>query len=132
MIKKMKLTVEEKELQVNNIVNKLISRSDATKNSDGSYSFSRTVNLANLGLVIFPITFRTVGGNFYCENNNLISLIGAPQIVAEDFDCSGNKFKSLEGTPQTVGGNFYCYNKKTLFTVEDIKLVSDVKGVIYR
>ena len=119
-------------MQVNNIVNKLISRLDATKNSDGSYSFTRTVNLSNLGLVSFPIRFRTVGGNFYCENNKLTSFKGAPQIVAEDFDCSGNKFKSLEGTPQTVGGNFYCYNKKTLFTVEDIKLVSDVKGVIYR
>ena len=132
MIKKIKLTTEEKELQVNNIINKLISRSDAIKNSDGSYSFNGNVDLSNLGLVSFPIRFKDVKGYSYCNGNKLKSLKGAPQIVLEDFHCSGNNFTSLEGFPQTVGGNFYCYNKKTLFTVEDIKLVSDVKGVIYR
>jgi len=53
-------------------------------------------------------------GDFYCDNNNLTSLEGAPQIVGGDFDCSYNNLTSLEGAPKTVGGDFTCwYNNLT-------------------
>jgi hypothetical protein len=75
-----------------------------------------------------------VGGTFYCDNNNLTSLVGAPQetndfncshnyltnlkgapkTVIGDFNCEHNNITSLEGAPEFVGGNFYCkdnYNR---------------------
>ncbi|HDL74993.1 MAG TPA: hypothetical protein ENH06_01235 [bacterium] len=153
-----KLTIK-KELQdknnikISTIINKLISRSDATKNSDGSYSFTEGIDLSNLGLTSFPIRFKDVKGSFYCDRNKLASLKGAPQTVAEDFDCSGNKLTSLKGAPQIVRRNFYCYGNNLIslkgipqivegdfyyynniiqFTEEDIKVVCDVKGIIHR
>ena len=50
---------------------------------------------------------QTVGGNFFCEINKLTSLEGAPQTVGGGFDCSYNDLTSLEGAPRTVGGNFF-------------------------
>ena len=54
---------------------------------------------------------QTVDGGFYCHNNQLTSLLGAPQTVGNSFYCHKNQLASLEGAPQTVGGDFYCsYN----------------------
>ena len=58
------------------------------------------------------VRFGHVSGNFWCDNNKLTSLEGAPQSVDGYFDCSANKLTSLEGAPQSVGGSFYCYNNK--------------------
>ena len=53
-------------------------------------------------------------GDFYCSNNNLTSLEGAPSVVNNDFYCSNNKLTSLEGAPSAVKGDFVCsYNKLT-------------------
>ena len=54
------------------------------------------------------ITFGKVTGNFYCHNNKLTSLEGAPQEVGKDFSCDYNQLTSLKGAPQKVGWNFYC------------------------
>ena len=54
------------------------------------------------------VKFGKVSGSFYCYNNQLTSLEGAPQTVSGDFYCTGNQLTSLEGAPQTVGGSFYC------------------------
>ena len=51
---------------------------------------------------------QTVGGGFYCVNNNLKSLVGAPQTVEGSFSCVNNKLTSLVGSPQIVGGEFGC------------------------
>ena len=53
---------------------------------------------------------QSVGGNFHCSDNELKSLDGAPQSVGMDFSCSYNDLTSLEGAPQIVGGFFNCYN----------------------
>ncbi len=55
-----------------------------------------------------PITFDTVNGNFYCDECELVTLIGAPKSVKGSFDCSRNKIKSLYGAPSFVGGSFNC------------------------
>jgi hypothetical protein len=63
------------------------------------------------------ISFGHVSGHFFCSNNELTSLKGAPQTVGGDFSCSYNDLTSLEGAPQTVGGDFNCfynYNLKSL------------------
>lgn len=48
--------------------------------------------------------FDTVYGNFYCCNNNLTSLSGAPRLVGGNFLCNNNKLKTLEHGPECVGG----------------------------
>ena len=60
------------------------------------------------------VRFGTVSGTFYCNNNSLTSLEGAPQSVGEYFYCSNNSLTSLKGAPQRVSGGFYCsYNSLT-------------------
>jgi hypothetical protein len=55
---------------------------------------------------------QTVEGNFYCFSNELTSLEGAPQTVKGGFSCSSNQLTSLEGAPRTVEGTFSCYNNQ--------------------
>jgi hypothetical protein len=61
-----------------------------------------------------PVKFGKVSGNFWCDNNQLISLEGAPQSVGGYFDCYDNRLTSLVGAPQSVGGDFYCSWSPTL------------------
>jgi hypothetical protein len=49
-----------------------------------------------------------VQGVFFCSNNQLTSLQGAPKYVGDDFDCYNNQLTSLQGAPEEVGGSFYC------------------------
>ena len=51
---------------------------------------------------------QDAGRGFYCDYNQLTTLEGAPQKVKGDFDCGNNQLTSLEGAPQEVGGGFYC------------------------
>ena len=61
-----------------------------------------------------PVQFGKVNGNFYCEDNQVVSLQGAPTRVGGNFWCGINQLVSLQGAPTQVGGNFYCnYNKLT-------------------
>jgi hypothetical protein len=53
-----------------------------------------------------------VGEDFICNNNQLTSLEGAPQVVGEDFICNNNQLTSLEGAPQKVGWDFICNNNQ--------------------
>jgi len=53
---------------------------------------------------------QSVGVGFCCHNNQLTSLEGAPQTVGRDFSCRNNQLTDLKGAPQTVDGNFYCDN----------------------
>ncbi len=60
------------------------------------------------------VRFGVVRGDFVCDNNQLTTLVGAPQKVGGDFSCDKNQLTSLEGAPQKVGGHFYCsYNQLT-------------------
>jgi hypothetical protein len=55
---------------------------------------------------------HSVQGGFNCSRNKLVSLKGAPQHCA-DFDCSHNALKSLEGGPRQVT---HLYSDNTLLT----------------
>jgi len=69
------------------------------------------MNLTELPAILSNVT---VGGTFYCNNNRLTSLSGAPQRVDGHFNCSNNSLTSLSGAPQHVRGYFYCsYNSLT-------------------
>jgi hypothetical protein len=67
----------------------------------------------------------SVGGHFYCYNNNLESLAGAPSSVNGNFICNDNDLKSLAGAPSSVNGSFYC-NDNNLKSL--IGAPSSVKG----
>ena len=54
------------------------------------------------------IRFGHVKGNFYCDENQLTSLEGAPRSVDGNFYCNLNQLTSLVGAPKSVGGSFYC------------------------
>ena len=129
------------------VVQDILIQAKATKNKDGSYNTERDIDLSRLNLTKIPVKFRYVGGNFYCDDNKLISLEGAPEEVGEDFwcfrneltslkdapkevggtfDCDFNYLTSLEGAPREVGRNFYCNGNK-LTTLEGI---GEVRGSI--
>ena len=60
----------------------------------------------------FPVQFGWVSGYFWCNNNVLTSLQGAPGHVGGNFDCQHNKLTSLQGAPHHVGLNFSCNSNK--------------------
>ncbi len=66
------------------------------------------VNISGRNLKKIPIKFGRVSGGFYCYNNNLTSLQGAPNEVGREFGGSNNSLTSLQGAPNEVGGDFYC------------------------
>ena len=73
----------------------------------------------------------TTNGNFICYNNKLTSLQHAPTTVDGDFICSNNQLTSLQHAPTTINGDFSCSRNKIIFTVQDVKSISKVKGDIY-
>ena len=93
------------------------------QNSDGSYDVKGSVDISHKNLTKLPWKFRRVGGKFYCYNNQLTTLEGAPQHVGGFFSCNNNQLTSLEGAPQHVGGYFSCNNNP----VPSSKLKTTVK-----
>ena len=53
-----------------------------------------------------------LGGDFYCQTNQLTSLVGAPSEVGGAFSCQKNQLTSLVGAPSEVGGAFSCQNNQ--------------------
>jgi len=88
-----------------------------TIHDDGSVTAHQDVDMSNKYLFYqnphrIPIKFRKIEGYFDCNNNNLVSLVGAPQIVEGHFWCSSNKLISLVNSPQVIEGSFHCsYNQ---------------------
>ena len=85
----------------------------------GCYDFKRQkggilvvagdLDLSGKGLIRLPdLSSVIIKGSFYCFNNQLTSLGGAPQTVGGNFSCSNNQLMSLDGAPQTVGLDFTC------------------------
>ena len=54
------------------------------------------------------VRFGKASGDFDCDNNQLTTLVGAPQSVSLSFSCSSNQLTTLEGAPRKVGGYFTC------------------------
>ena len=71
------------------------------------------LDLSEMDLTELPdMSTVSVKGGFYCEDNQLTSLAGAPQSVGVDFDCRNNQLTSLAGAPQSVGGDVDCENNQ--------------------
>jgi hydroxymethylpyrimidine pyrophosphatase-like HAD family hydrolase len=73
-----------------------------TIHDDGSVTAHQDVIILSNALTKIPIKFKEVKGSFSCSNNNLTSLVNAPQIIEGDFSCSFNQLTSLIGAPQKV------------------------------
>ena len=81
-------------------------------NQDGLVDVNGNVRLGSKKLKKLPLKFGMVTGHFYCSDNNLITLEGAPRSVGGDFYCSDNKLTTLEGSPESVGGYLSCRDNK--------------------
>jgi hypothetical protein len=80
---------------------------------DGLYvDVDGDVRLFYNNLEELPMRFGMVSGNFNCNSNRLISLVGSPRVVGGDFNCNGNGLTSLEFSPISVGGDFNCVNNE--------------------
>ena len=69
-----------------------------TINEDLGVDVSGVVDLSGKSLIVIPIRFRNVGGNFSCTKNSLVDLSGCPIEVGGDFNCSFNKLTTNKST----------------------------------
>jgi hypothetical protein len=75
---------------------------------------SGSVHLHSKDFTRLPFQFGKVGGDFWCDHNQLTNLEGAPKEVGMSFYCSNNRLTNLDGAPEKVGGGFDCsYNRLT-------------------
>ena len=123
-----------------------------TINDDGSIDVDGNVELGHRNLTKIPFKFLHIHGSFYCYNNRLTSLEGAPinvggdfwcnrnrltsldrapNTVGDSFSCSDNQLTSLEGAPNFVGDTFWCCFNLNLPYSELFKIVDRVKGIYY-
>ncbi len=111
-----------------NIWDKWLSELKHTINPDGTIDVEGDVDLTAMKLKKLPFKFGKVTGDFYCRNNKLTSLEGAPTSVGGSFYCYYNKLTSLKGGPTSVEGDFYC-NDNELTSLEGAP--TSVGGVFY-
>jgi hypothetical protein len=83
---------------------------------DGSVDTNNSIYLAYHFLDKIPIKFGIAGDFFYCNHNNLTTLIGSPKIVRGTFNCSSNKLSTLQYSPNLCGGSYVC-DRNSLITL---------------
>jgi hypothetical protein len=88
-----------------------------TINDDMSIDVDFDVYLSHKGLNKLPLKFNKVRGSFYCGDNKLTTLEGAPKEVGGCFWCQNNQLITLKESPKKVGGSFWC-QKNQLITLE--------------
>jgi hypothetical protein len=107
-----------------NILNELLMLSE-----------TKEKNLIGLTIDGKKITKKTSSepwpGDFYCSNNHLTSLVGAPSSVDDDFSCYYNNLTSLEGAPSSVGGYFRCSNNHLTSLKGIEKILKKMDGIFY-
>ena len=93
--------------------------------STGRVDVREDFHCEDQGLTDFKgIEFGEIDGNFYCMNNKLTSLEGAPRKVNGSFNCNGNLLEDLIGAPDYVGWAFACANNK-LTSIEGAPMEGD-------
>ncbi len=75
---------------------------------------------------------KEVKGYYDCSHNQLESFKGAPTTIYKDFTSFNNQIKSLEGIPKHIKGDFWMSdNRGKEFTEEEIRAVSNIKGLVF-
>ncbi len=94
-----------------------VARLDQLRGGNGEF-LSSTVNVVGyvymygLELNRIQVRFGSVGGDFFCSQNWLTSLEGAPSAVGGDFYCSHNRLTSLVGVHRIlrrIDGGLYLW-----------------------
>lgn len=70
------------------------------------------VDLSSRQLTHIGVDFYSFSGSFYCQNNKLTSLLGAPKIVGGDFFCTLNQLTTLEHGPTTVAQSYFAQHNQ--------------------
>ena len=84
------------------------------------------INLSNLHLTVLPdLSDVEIYGDFYCSENYLIDLTGAPLTVHGNFICSRSNLTSLSGAPHEVGGKFFCAENNLINLIGAPHIVGD-------
>jgi hypothetical protein len=83
-----------------------------SENDQGLIDVNGNVDFSDKRYKTIPVKFGFVSGGFWCNNNQLTSLKGAPKNVGGSFYCNHNRLISLEGAPKSINGDFYCYNNQ--------------------
>jgi hypothetical protein len=94
-----------------------------TINSDNTIDINGDVELGSVldkNMLILPVKFGNVYGDFNCSWNNLTTLEGCPNYVDGNFYCYGNELTTLEGSPKYVGGKFTA-NYNNLISLKGIE-----------
>ena len=74
------------------------------------------------------IRFGKVSEYFYCWNNQLRTLEGAPRVVGGNFYCYRNPLISLEGVPEVIEGNFLFKNTIFSYNLQSfLDLIDDIE-----
>ncbi len=94
------------------VVKEALEKVEATWTPEG-WIVKGDLYLGEMDLTRLP-KIKSIGGNFNCSKNQLISLEGAPEEVGGYFGCSYNQLTSLEGSPREVGEHFYCTNNQLI------------------
>lgn len=66
------------------------------------------VNLKRSGLEMLPVNFGRVKGDFWVDDNQLITLLGSPRYVGGDFSCESNGLITLKHGPVEIEGDYFC------------------------
>lgn len=83
------------------------------RQGDGRLLVQGNIDIANRKLTELPdLSCVIVAGNFYCQDNELTSLKGAPAEVRGGFWCNGNQLESLEYSPKGITGQYVCHNNR--------------------
>ena len=80
----------------------------------------------NEDLKKIEVKFNKIYGDFDCAGNKLKSLEGCPEIVEGNFDCSYNELETLKGCPKIIEGIFWC-NNNNLLKIEELYLPKELK-----
>lgn len=85
------------------------------RRADGVLVVEGNIDIARRRLDCLPDLGNViVTGNFYCQDNNLTSLKGAPLEVQGGFWCNDNKLESLEFAPKGITGQFVCLSNRLM------------------
>jgi hypothetical protein len=103
----MKITNEQK-----SFLDKVVTGKWSINPNTGLIDVEGSVYMSDMKLTEIPIKFGEVTGYFNCYENELTSLVGAPQSVGKDFYCSYNQLTSLKGAPQSVEKDFICHHNR--------------------
>jgi hypothetical protein len=93
-----------------------------TINKDLTIYVLGDVSLSEKHIKEFPdyIQFNRVDGQFFCNDNNLISFRGFPYTVGGLVGCSCNNIKTLDYIPKEIGTCLFLEHNTVKFTKEEI------------